>query len=163
MAGMTDGTLVAHLMDNMLHTSTASTYTAGTGGTTISWTVPLHLRLYTTTGTEAASGTECTTVNSPGYTAGGLTMGTTGGAFNANGATLTGKSYNNAQVQWTATGTWSGSPNGVSGIEVWDTSGTPIRILWGALTAAIITNAVTTGDTITFAANGSIIADASAW
>ena len=48
MAGMTDGTLVAHLMDNMLHTSTASTYTAGTGGTTISWTVPLHLRLYTT-------------------------------------------------------------------------------------------------------------------
>jgi hypothetical protein len=163
MAGMTDRTLVAHLMDNMLHTSTASTYTAGTGGTTISWTVPLHLRLYTTTGSETASGTENTAGNSPGYTALGQSMGTTGGAFLANGGTTAGQSYNNAQVQWTASGTWSGSPSGVAGIEVWDTSGTPIRILWGPLTTAIITNAVTSGDTVTFAASGSIIADASAW
>jgi hypothetical protein len=158
--GMTDRTLVAKLMDNMLHTSTASTYTAGTGGSTISWTVPLHLRLYTITGTETSSGTECTTGNSPGYTALGNTMGTTGGAFNANGGTTAGQSYNNAQVQWTASGTWTA---GVAGVEVWDTSGTPIRILWGPLSAAIIANAVTNGDTITFAASGSIIADASAW
>lgn len=154
MAGMTDRTLVSHLMDNMLHTSTASTYTAGTGGTTISWTVPLHLRLYTTTGSETSSGSENTAGNSPGYTAGGQTMGST--AFGANSS---GVSSSANQVQWTASGTWTA---GVAGIEVWDTSGTPIRILWGALTSAIIANAVTNTDTVTFAA-ASITADASAW
>lgn len=158
MAGMTDRTLVGYLMDNMLHTSTASTYTAGTGGHTISWTVPLNLRLYKVTGSETASGTEQTSGN--GYTTGGDSMGTSGGAFNANGGTTAGQSYNNAQVQWTASGTWASA---TTAVEVWDTSGTPIRILWGALTVSIPANAVTSGDTVTFAASGSIIADASAW
>ena len=155
MAGMTDQTLVGHLMDNMLHTSTASTYTAGTGGTTISWTVPLHLRLYKVTGSETASGTEQTSGN--GYTTLGNSMGTSGGAFNANSS---GISSNNALVQWTASGTWASA---TTAVEVWDTSGTPIRILWGALTVSIPANAVTNGDTVTFAASGSITADASAW
>jgi hypothetical protein len=157
MAGMTDQTLVNTLLSNLLHASSTATWTPGTGGTSLTITPPLHLRLYTTTGTESASGTECTTGNSPGYTAGGLTMGT-----NAFAAFSSGAATNSNQVQWTASGTWSGSPAGVQGIEVWDTSGTPVRILWGALTTAIITNAVTNGDTITFAA-GSISASGATW
>jgi hypothetical protein len=154
MAGMTDQTLVDTLLSNLLHASTTATWTPGTGGTALTITPPLHLRLYTTTGTESSSGTECTSGNSPGYTAGGSTMGT-----NAFAAFSSGAATNSNQVQWTATGTWT---SGVAGIEIWDTSGTPVRILWGALTTAIIANAVTSGDTITFAA-AAISASGATW
>jgi hypothetical protein len=154
MAGMTDQTLVDTLLSNLLHASTAATWTPGTGGTALTITPPLHLRLYSVTGSETASGTECTSGNSPGYTALGSTMGTNGFAAFASGAAT-----NSNQVQWTATGTWTA---GVTAIEVWDTSGTPVRILWGALTTAIIANAVTNGDTITFAA-ASISASGATW
>ncbi|MHB2029480.1 MAG: phage tail fiber protein [Acidimicrobiales bacterium] len=151
---MTDQTLVDTLLSNILHASTAATWTPGTGGTALTITPPLHLRLYTTTGTETASGTENTTANSPGYTVGGNTMGT-----NAFAAAASGSTSNSNQVQWTATGTWTAATNGV---EIWDTSATPVRILWGALTTAIAASAVTNGDTVTFAA-ASITANASTW
>ena len=147
MTGMTDQTLVNTLLSNLLHASSTATWTPGTGGTALTITPPLHLRQYSVTGTETTSGTECTSGNSPGYTALGSTMGTNGfGAFSSGAATNT----NQVQSGRRRANTWTA---GVTGIEVWDTSGTPVRILWGALTTAIIANAVTSGDTITFAAS----------
>jgi hypothetical protein len=155
MAGMTDQTFVDNLTTAIFKSSTAFTITPGTsGGAAFTITPPMHLRLYTTTGTETASGTENTAGNSPGYTAGGSTMGT-----NAFGTFASGIGTNSNQVQWTASGTWT---SGVAGVEIWDTAGTPIRYLWGALTAAIIANAVTSGDTVTFAA-AAISASAATW
>ena len=144
MAGMTDQTLVNTLLSNLLHASTTATWTPGTGGTALTITPPILLRLYSTTGTEAATGTQLVVGTSPGYVAGGLTMGT-----NAFGAFSSGAATNTNQVQFTATGTWT---LGVTGVECFDSSGTPVRILWGALTSAIIANAVVNTDTVTFAA-----------
>jgi hypothetical protein len=150
--GMMDQTLVDSIMSNLLHASTTATWTPGTGGTSITITPPILLRLMSTTGTETGTGTQCTAGNSPGYTAGGSSMGT-----NAFAAFASGSAANGNQVQWTASGTWTA---GVAGIECYDSSGTPVRILWGALTTAIAANAVTNTDTITFAAS-SITANAS--
>jgi hypothetical protein len=153
MAGMTDQTLVNTLLKNLL-TSTASGTWNPTGGTSLTISPPLFLLLFSTTGSETATGTQCTSGNSPGYSTSGKTMGSSAFATPTSGATT-----NNNQVQWTATGTWTA---GVAGIEIWDGSGTGNRILWGALTTAIIANAVTNGDTITFAA-GSISASGATW
>jgi hypothetical protein len=151
--GMTDQTLVDKLLTMFTLNTTAFTITPGTGGgSAFTFTPPLHLRLFATTGSEATTGTEQTGTN--GYTTGGSTMGTT--AFAAWSA---GASSNANQVQWTASGTWASATNG---IEIWDTSGTPVRLFWGALTSAIAANAVVNLDTVTFAA-GSITTNASAW
>jgi hypothetical protein len=150
--GMTDLTLANTLLKNLLSTTAAGTWNP-TGGTSLTITPPLKLRLYTTTGTESASGTENTGGNSPGYTALGQTMGAS--AFTLASAVGT----QNNQVQWTASGTWT---LGVAGVEIWDSSGTPVRILWGALTSAIAANAVVTGDTVTFAASA-ISASGNTW
>ena len=152
MAGMTDQTLVNTLLSNLLHASTTATWTPGTGGTTLTITPPLKLKLMAVTGTETATGTEQT--NGNGYTTGGLSMGTNAFAAGSSGATS-----NSNQVQWTATGTWASATNG---IEVYDQSGTPVRMLWGALTTAIAASAVVSGDTVTFAA-ASITASAATW
>jgi len=160
MAGMTDQTLVNTLLNNLLHTSTTGTWTAGTGGTNLTILPPLHLHLFPvgTLGTEAATGTELTSTNSPGYTqgypAGGLSMGTT--AFTALSA---GTTANTNAVTWTATNTWTA---GVAGIEVWDDSSTAVRILWGPLSTAIGASVVVSGDTVSFIA-GAITVNASIW
>lgn len=159
MAGMTDQTLVDTLLSNLLHASTAATWTPGTGGTSLTITPPMRLHLMSTTGTETTTGTENVAATSPGYTSGlnasgGLTMGT-----NAFAAFASGAATNANQVQWTATGTWS---LGVAGIEVYDGASTAVRVLWGALTVAIAANAVVNGDTITFAA-ASISASGATW
>jgi hypothetical protein len=155
MAGMTDQTLVDNLLTAIFKASATATFTPGTGGgSAIVFTPPFHLRLYTVTGSETASGTENTAGNSPGYTAGGSTMGSSAFPTFSSGAAT-----NSNQVQWTASGTWTA---GVAAIEIWDTAGTPVRYLWGALTAAIIANAVTSGDTITFAV-GSISVSGATW
>jgi hypothetical protein len=151
--GMTDQTLVDTLLNNLLHSTGTATWNP-TGGTSLTITPPIYLRLMSTTGTESATGTQCVSGTSPGYVAGGDTMGSSAfGAFSSGTAT------NTNQVQWTASGTWT---LGVAGIECYDSSGTPVRILWGALTTAIAASAVTNTDTITFAA-GSISANASNW
>lgn len=149
MAGMTDQTLVNTLLTNLLRGTAAGTW-APTGGTSLTITPPLHLRLFQVTGTESATGTEQAGTN--GYTTGGATMGSPSCNALAAGATA-----NTNQVQWTASGTWA---NATTGIEVWDTSGTPIRILWGALTTAIAPNAVVSGDTVTVAAGALTISGA---
>jgi len=148
-AGMTDQTLVNALLSNILRCTAAGTW-APTGGTSITITPPLHLRLFQVTGTEAATGTEQTGTN--GYTTGGLTMGSPAGNALSAGATA-----NANQVQWTATGTWA---NATNGIEIWDTSGTPVRVFWGALTSAIAANAVVNLDTVTVAAGALTISGA---
>ncbi|MGA2412697.1 MAG: hypothetical protein ABSG46_20230 [Candidatus Binataceae bacterium] len=158
-AGMTDQTLVNTLLSNLLHASTTATWTPGTGGTTLTITPPLRLHLMSTTGTETATGTENVAATSPGYTSGLNATGGSSMGANAFGAGASGSTSNSNQVQWTATGTWS---LGVAGLEVYDGASTAVRILWGALTTAIIANAVTNTDTITFAA-ASITANASTW
>jgi hypothetical protein len=154
-AGMMDQTLVNKILSALYTSSAAFTITPGTGGgSAFTVTPPFHLRLYSTTGSETSSGTENVSGTSPGYTAGGLTMGSSAFASFSAGA-----STNSNAVTWTATGTWT---LGVAGIEVWDTAGTPIRYLWGALSTAIGTSVVVSGDTITFAA-ASISASGATW
>ena len=154
-SGMTDQALVNKLLSALYTSSTAFTITPGTGGgSAFTVTPPFNLRLYSVTGSETASGTECTSVNSPGYTAGGSSLGS-----NAFGSFSAGASTNANSVTWTASGTWTA---GVQGIEIWDTAGTPVRYLWGALTTPIGTSVVVSGDTVTFAA-GSISASGAQW
>jgi len=155
MAGMTDQALVNKILSALFTSSTSFTITPGTGGgSAFTVTPPYHLRLYTVTGTETASGTENTSGNSPGYTAGGLTMGSS--AF---GSFTSGASTNANAVTWTATGTWT---SGVTGIEIWDTAGTPVRYLWGALSTSIGASVVISGDTVSFAV-ASISASGATW
>ena len=154
MTGMTDQALVNTLLSNLLHASTTATWTPGTGGTSLTITPPITLRLFSVTGTETTTGTQITTGNSPGYVTNGSSMGT-----NAFAAFSSGAATNSNQVQYTATGTWTA---GVTAIECFDSSGTPVRILWGALTTAIAANAVTNTDTVTFAA-ASISASGATW
>lgn len=138
MAGMTDRTFAAKLMDGSLHAVAYPTVTA-----------PLKLKLLTTTGSNTANGTEATGTNNPGYTAGGYAI-----TFGANASGISASS--NSQT-YTASGTQTAN---ITGAEVWDSSGTPQRILQGALSSAI--TGVVSGDTVTFA-TGAITADASQW
>lgn len=151
LTGMTDQTLVNALLSNLLRGTAAATWNPA-GGTSLTITPPLHLRLFQVAGTESATGTEQTGTN--GYVTGGSTLGAPSANVLASGATA-----NTNQVQWTATGTWA---NGTYGIEIWDTSATPVRILWGALTSAIAPNVVVSGDTVTFAA-GAITISGATW
>jgi len=138
MANMTDRTRAASLMDFVLHGSSAPTITA-----------PYKLRLMTAAGSNTSNGTEATSGNCPGYTAGGSTMGSP--AFGTNSA---GVSSSANAVSWTATGSWTA----IVGVEIWDSAGTPLRWLQGTITSVTLSN----GNTLNFAA-GSITADASQW
>jgi hypothetical protein len=105
----------------------------------------------TATGSNTSAGTEATSGNCPGYTAGGLTLGAT--AF---GTPSGGTQANSNSVTWSASGTWTT----VNGIEIWDTAGTPLRWLQGSVTSPI--SGVVNGDSVQFSA-GAISANASAW
>lgn len=109
-------------------------------------TQPLHLRLMTAVGSNTSNGTELTAT---GYTAGGATMGSPGFGANASGVSASANA-----VSWTAGAAWSA----VLGVEVWDTAGTPKRLLQGGITSVTLAN----GNTLNFAA-GSVTADASQW
>jgi hypothetical protein len=147
-ANMTDRTnVVAKLMQAILTSSTAFTITPGTGGgSAFTFTPPYFLRLMTVQGSNTANGTQ---LSATGYTAGGATMGTT--AFAAPSA---GVSASSNAVSWTAGAAWSA----VVAVEIWDSSGTPQRIVQGSITSITLAN----GNTLNFAA-GSITADASQW
>jgi len=152
MANMTDQTFVNKLLNAFFLSSAAFTITPGTGGgSAFTITPPFHLRLMSTQGSNSSNGTE--QANGNGYTTGGSSLGTTFG-----GTVATGQFSNANAVSWTATGTWS--PSTQTAIEIWDTAGTAIRYLQGALTSNI--TGVANGDTVTFAA-GSITVNASAW
>jgi hypothetical protein len=147
--GMMDQTLVNKILSALFTSSATFTITPGTGGgSAFTVTPPFRLHLFSTTGTETATGTENVSGTSPGYTggypSGGLSLGSsafgtfTSGASTAPGSTLT----------WTATGTWT---LGVAGIEIWDSASTAIRYLWGPLSVAIGASVVVNGDTVSFA------------
>ena len=129
--------------------SATATFTPGTGGgSALVITPPYKLRLMSTAGSNTANGTELTTTG--GYTAGGSSLGSTFCAAPSGGT----QSNSNA-VSWSATGTWAT----VNGIEIWDSAGTPLRWLQGAITAI---TGVVNGDTVSFAI-GSITINASQW
>jgi len=148
MPNMTDRpNLVTKIIQAILTSSTAFSITPGTGGGSVFTITPPHkLRLMTAQGTNVTGGTE---LSATGYTAGGNTMGAT--AF---GAPSAGVATNSNSVSWTAGAAWSA----VVAIEIWDTSGTPQRLLQGAITSVTLAN----GNTLTFPV-ASISADASAW
>jgi hypothetical protein len=152
MANMTDQTRVNALLNAYFKSSAAFTITPGTGGgSAFTITPPFNLRLMSAQGSNTSNGTE--QANGNGYTTGGSTLGTTFAGTVASGA------FSNANaVSWTATGTWS--PATQTSIEIWDTAGTALRYLQGALTSSI--TGVANGDTVTFAA-GSITVSAAAW
>lgn len=147
-ANMTDRTnVVAKLLQAILTSSTAFTITPGTGGgSAFTFTPPYFLRLMTAQGSNTSNGTQ---LSATGYTAGGNTMGAT--AF---GAPSAGISASSNAVSWTAGAAWTA----VVAVEVWDSTGTPQRILQGAITSITLAN----GNTLNFAA-GSITADGSQW
>jgi hypothetical protein len=131
---------------------------SGTAPTTP--TVPFHLRLMTALGSgngnvNGSNGTEATSGNCPGYTAGGNTLGANPTFTTMSESSPAAISNENA-VSWSATGSWST----IVGVEIWDTAGTPVRWMQGAVTSNI--TGVSNGDTVNFAI-GSITADPTAW
>lgn len=152
MANMTDQTRVNAIIQAIFTSSTTFTITPGTsGGSAFTVTPPHKLRLMTATGTNTSNGTEATGGNCPGYTAGGSSLGAS--AF---GAPSAGQQTNNNAVSWTASGSWAT----ITGIEIWDSAGTPLRWLQGALTSNI--TGVANGDTVQFAV-ASVTINSSAW
>lgn len=152
MANMSDQTWVNWLLTAFFTSSTTVTFTPGTsGGSARIITPPFHLRLMSAQGTNTSNGTEATAALSPGYVALGSSLGAS--AF---GSASAGQSTNNNAVSWSATGSWQT----ITSIEIWDTAGTPIRYLQGALTSNI--TGVANGDTVQFAV-GSITINSSAW
>jgi hypothetical protein len=147
MANMTERVRADAVMQAFLTSSTATTLTPGTGGgSAMTITPPLKLRLMSTAGSNTAAGTE---LSATGYTALGNTMGAT--AF---GAPAAGVQSNSNPVSWTAGAAWAA----VLAIEIWDVSGTPLRLLQGGITTVTLAN----GNTLTFPA-ASITADHSTW
>jgi hypothetical protein len=153
MANMSDQVNVVNkLLQAYFTSSTTFTITPGTsGGSAFTITPPFHLRLMSAQGTNTAAGTEAVAGSSPGYTAGGVSFGSS--AF---GTPSAGQSTNNNSISWSATGSWQT----ITSIEIWDIAATPLRYLQGALTSSI--TGVANGDTVQFAV-GSITINASAW
>lgn len=109
-----------------------------TTNTTTAPTGPLKVRLMTANGTGATAGTE---VVGGSYTAQSVTFGSS-----TAGSTVS----NSADV------TFTGMPAcTVTGVEVWDSAGTPFRWLYGPLGVSVACNS---GDTFTVSA-GSLTLD----
>jgi hypothetical protein len=152
---MTDQARVNAILQALFTSSASFTITPGSGGgSAFTVTPPFHLRLMTAQGSNTSNGTEATSGNCPGYTAGSVTSNSLGTTFCAAPSAAT-QSNSNA-VTWTATGTWTT----VTAIEIWDAAGTPLRWLQGALTSSI--TGVVNGDTVQFAA-AAVTLNSSLW
>lgn len=103
-------------------------------GTALTVTTPMKARLMTANGSDSANGTE---------------LGTSGG-YTALGATITfGSVAASGSIANTVAVTWTNMPaTTIVGLEIWDSTGTPVRIWWGALAAS---KTVASGDTFEFA------------
>jgi transcription elongation factor len=137
MITMLDATRQAAIMDAILHGGSAPTYPTG-----------LKMRLMTTAGSRTVNGTEATSSNCPGYTAGGVTI-----TFAANAL---GSSASSNTPSWTATGLWTP----VVAAEIWDIAGTPLRWFMGTLATTL--TGVTNGTTVSFA-SGFVILNGVNW
>jgi len=116
---------IEHSILNLLLRGTAFTPT----------TTTVKARLMTTNGSDTAAGTEQTT--SQGYTVGGATI-------------TFGSAASGGQISNTAAVTWTNMPTcSITGMEIWDTAGTPLRLWRGALAGG--TKSVTSGDSFEFA------------
>ena len=104
----------------------------------------IRIRLMTANGSESSAGTELTSGGS--YVAGTGISVTFDAAANDTGTYSATKS-NQACSQTNMPATT------VVGVEIWDAGGTPVRQMWGALTASKTTAA---GDTLSFPA-GSLV------
>lgn len=123
------------MSNNLDQTLANAILTALTGGTALSITAPVKLRLMGTNGSATANGTEITAGG--GYTAGGQTTASTWGA--SSGGSIT----NSA-----AAITWTNMPAAtIVGVELWDSAATPKRIAWSTITS----RTTVAGDTLTFA------------
>lgn len=103
-------------------------------GTSLTITTPMKARLMTANGTDSSNGTE---------------LGTSGG-YTAGGATITfGSAASGGSISNTVAVTWTNMPaTTIVGLEIWDSTGTPVRIWWGALASSKTT---ASGDTFEFA------------
>ena len=128
MAGGIDQTRATHILAAL----GINTGTATVGVDTI--TGPIHMRLFTVNGTDAATGTELAT--SGGYTAGGASVGM--------GTAASASIASNAAVSWTSMPSTT-----LTGMEEWDSSATPLRLFWAPWTAGTIV--VASGNTFTVA------------
>lgn len=137
MASMTDQTRVNSILGWFLH-----------GGSLPTQPSALTFRLMTAIGSNTSNGTEATSGNCPGYTAGGVTI-----TF---GAASSGVCTSTDSQSWTASGSWST----ITSCEVWDTAGSPLRWLQGVLSASI--TGVSSGDTVQFA-TAAVTASGAAW
>lgn len=116
-----------------------------TTNTGAAFTGPPRVRLMATNGTITTLGTEITAGG--GYTAGGTPVTFGSAAANGSGSRATNS----------AAATWTNMPSAtVNGLELWDQSGTPIRLHFGAITGAPKT--INSGDTFSFAI-GAIVVD----
>lgn len=99
-------------------------------------TAPIHVRIMTANGTATSNGTEV--VTGGGYTSGSGAPTVTWAAA-ASGSQATNAAINITNYPRAET---------VVGVEIWDTTGTPKRVEWGALTAS---KTMASGDTLSFA------------
>jgi hypothetical protein len=99
-------------------------------------TGPIHVRLMTANGTSTANGTEVATGG--GYTSAAgaptVTYAAAAAGSQASNAIVSVTNYPRVET--------------VVGIEIWDSTGTPKRVEWGALAAS---KTMAAGDTLSFA------------
>jgi hypothetical protein len=151
MANMTDTAQVAKFINYMF---------ANAGSITTTITTPLKLRLMTAMGSSPANqsghnGTELSTAT--GYTTGGSALSASNAAaFGTFSGTSPAAVTNINAVSWSVGSSWST----VVGVEIWDSTGTPVRMAQGTLTSNI--TGATNGDTVQFA-SGAISLDATSW
>lgn len=100
-------------------------------------TAPIHVRIYTVIGTATAAGTEVATGG--GYTSG------SGAPTVTWAAAATGSQATNAAVNIT---NYPRVEN-VAAVEIWDSTGTPKRVEYGAISGGA--KSMAAGDTLSFA------------
>lgn len=135
-------------MANLVAAHGAQLVDASLGTTTLTaTTTPLHIRLMTANGSATAAGTELATGGS--YTA--VTgIATTGSGFAAANTTTATAATNAALTQ-------TNMPvSTIVGIEIWDSTGTPARKWFGALTAS---KTLAAGDTFSIATGALTVQD----
>ena len=107
------------------------------GASPTALTTPMHVRLLTAIGSATANGTEVATGG--GYTSG------TGAPTVTYGAAASGSQASNAIVSVTN----YPRAESVAAIEIWDSTGTPKRVEFGAITGGA--KVMAAGDTLSFA------------